>query len=282
MKLGNASAVRGMHEGLSRNLLGFGTGPSGAASFVGALDDYTADMAGAWSVSRRLLSSYEGPLIRVRRTSDNAEADIGYDEDGNLDEAVLLAHVGVSSGQVAKVYGQFAAKDQVQATAGVQPRIVNAGVIDRGSDGAPAMLGGRTEAASMSGTDWTLHCKGDRANDANYRIFWELVGINTWGGKTNTQKLYYQGGPSGVTSMGLGTNRFTYAMDAAGTNAAVYLNGVSDGTVGAARPGTVTALTWGAQTGGGNAWNSYCGELVAYNTLQNETLVGNINAALAA
>jgi len=165
MKLGNASAVRGMHEGLGRNLLGFGTGPSGAPSFVGALDDYTANLHATWSVARRLLSSYTGALIRVRESSGNTEADIGFDADGKLDEAALAAHVGANSGFVTKVYDQCGGgRDLVQATAGSQPRIVNAGTIQRFNSGvAPAMLGvtaggqGMATAAftALTGTDYT-------------------------------------------------------------------------------------------------------------------------------
>ena len=54
----------------------------GAAAFVGALDDYTANLSAAWSVARRLLGSYSGALLRVRRSSDDAEEDIGADSFG--------------------------------------------------------------------------------------------------------------------------------------------------------------------------------------------------------
>ena len=53
-------------------------GALGGPAFVGALDAYASGLAGAWSVSRRLLTSYSGPLVRVRRSSDNAEQDIGF------------------------------------------------------------------------------------------------------------------------------------------------------------------------------------------------------------
>ena len=37
-------------------------------------------------------SAYSGSCIRVRRSNDNSEADIGFDGDGNLDTAALLSH----------------------------------------------------------------------------------------------------------------------------------------------------------------------------------------------
>jgi len=60
--------------------------------FTGILDTYTG-AAAAYSV-RRLSSSYTGGLIRVRRSSDDAEQDIGYDSNGeDLDTFGLLAFV---------------------------------------------------------------------------------------------------------------------------------------------------------------------------------------------
>ncbi len=54
-------------------------------TYVGALAAYS---------QRRLRTAYTGPLIRVRRSSDNAESDIGYGADGWLDGAALLAFSG--------------------------------------------------------------------------------------------------------------------------------------------------------------------------------------------
>ena len=60
--------------------------------FTGLLDEYSG-AAAAYSV-RRLSSSYTDGLIRVRRSSDDAEQDIGFDANGDLDTTALLAFVG--------------------------------------------------------------------------------------------------------------------------------------------------------------------------------------------
>ncbi len=112
------------------NALGLPFGRIRGASFVGALDAYTTNLDAAWSVSRRLLASYSGSLIRVRRSSDNTEQDIGYvAATGLLDTASLLSFVGAGNGFVCKVYSQSggSTKDFVQTTAAAQMRIVNAG-----------------------------------------------------------------------------------------------------------------------------------------------------------
>ena len=61
-------------------------------TFSGILDTYTGATAGY--STRRLTNTYTGGLIRVRRSSDDAEQDIGYDSNGeDLDIFGLLAFV---------------------------------------------------------------------------------------------------------------------------------------------------------------------------------------------
>lgn len=107
---------------------------SNVPSFVGALDSYSSGLAGAWSVSKRLLASYSAnlPLVRVRRSSDNSELDVGSDSNGNLDTSSLLAFVGSGNGFISIVYDQKSGTslNLVQSTAISQPRIVNAGVLE--------------------------------------------------------------------------------------------------------------------------------------------------------
>ncbi|MFN8777056.1 MAG: arabinofuranosidase catalytic domain-containing protein, partial [Flavobacteriales bacterium] len=84
----------------------------------------------AYSV-RRLASSYTGPALRVRRSSDNTTQDIGFTASGDLDQAALLAFVGTSNGFVTIWYDQSGnARHATQTNTTRQPRIVNGGVID--------------------------------------------------------------------------------------------------------------------------------------------------------
>jgi hypothetical protein len=96
----------------------------------GVLDPYTTSLWSAGGITR-LLSSYSGSLIRVRRSSDNAEQDIGYAAGGALDTTALASFVGANSAFVTTLYDQTGnSRHWVQATSGLQPRIVNAGVYD--------------------------------------------------------------------------------------------------------------------------------------------------------
>ncbi len=101
------------------------------------MDSYTSDLAGLWSVSRRLLTSYTGPLIRVRRSSDDAELDIG-NVGGALDQSALLSFVGGNSAYIRTVYDQSGlSRDYSQSTNSQQFRIVNSGVVEQ-NEGVPA------------------------------------------------------------------------------------------------------------------------------------------------
>lgn len=113
---------------------------NGGASFVGPLDAYTSGMVGAYSVIRRLLLSYEGALVRLRRSSDDAEQDIGATALGVLDQAAITTFVGANSAYVTKVYDQSGnSRNYLQATAALQPRLVNAGTLETNS-GQPAIF----------------------------------------------------------------------------------------------------------------------------------------------
>jgi hypothetical protein len=78
---------------------------------------------------RKLRNAYSGSAIRVRRSSDNTEQDIGF-VGNNLDTASLLAFCGVGNGFVTTWYDQSGnANNATQATAGNQPIIVSSGAI---------------------------------------------------------------------------------------------------------------------------------------------------------
>jgi len=99
------------------------------SSFTGVLDSLPASAA-AYSV-RRLRTAYTGALIRVRRSNDNTEQDIGYQSNGDLDTTALATFCGASSCFVKTWYDQSGnARNAAQASNSNQPRIVNAGIVD--------------------------------------------------------------------------------------------------------------------------------------------------------
>jgi hypothetical protein len=90
---------------------------------------------GVWSIARRLVNTYTGPLIRIRRASDDAEQDIGFIESGGhhvLDESAVTSFVGSSDWFIRTVYDQsLEGVNLEQTTASLQPIGGTAGGFNR-------------------------------------------------------------------------------------------------------------------------------------------------------
>ena len=94
---------------------------------LGLLDAYP-NAAAAYSV-RQLRNAYSGSAIRVRRSSDNAEQDIGF-VSGNLDTSSLTSFCGAGNGFVTTWYDQSGnGRNATQTTAANQPQIVSGGSV---------------------------------------------------------------------------------------------------------------------------------------------------------
>jgi hypothetical protein len=102
------------------------------------LDDYSGATF-AYSL-RQLRSAYSGSAIRVRRSSDNTEQDIGF-VNGSLDGNSLLSFIGAGDGFVTTWYDQSlgGGLDVIQTTSTYQPKIVSSGVLIT-DNGKPAII----------------------------------------------------------------------------------------------------------------------------------------------
>jgi hypothetical protein len=80
---------------------------------------------------RKLKLDYSGSCIRVRRSSDNTEQNIGF-VNNYLDTASLKTFVGVNNGFVVTWYDQSGSgNDATQIVLLSQPKIITSGVINR-------------------------------------------------------------------------------------------------------------------------------------------------------
>ena len=96
--------------------------------FVGLLDTYTG-AAAAYSL-RKLRSAYTGYAIKVRRSSDNTEQDIGFSSTFGLDTSSLTSFCGSGNGFVTTWYDQSGnGRNATQTTAANQPQIVSSGSV---------------------------------------------------------------------------------------------------------------------------------------------------------
>lgn len=143
------SIARSLVRSVARPLASAITGVSGGGGGGGSLPlDTVTTAVLAFSVARKLRTAYAGSAIRVRRSSDNAEQDIGFDGSGNLDESALTAFTGANDGFVVKVYeqsGHASAVDFGNATAATQPQIVAAGVVTKHAGIPAAKSNGTTQ-----------------------------------------------------------------------------------------------------------------------------------------
>lgn len=111
--------------GIGKNLFKANVKAAGGPSFVGLLDTYP-NASAAYSL-RKLRSAYAGNCIRVRRSSDNTEQNIGFVNNA-LDTATLLTFCGAANGFVTTWYDQSGnANNLVMTTAVSQPQIVSSG-----------------------------------------------------------------------------------------------------------------------------------------------------------
>lgn len=107
------------------------------------LDTYTGS-AGAFSVFKERIA-YTDNCIRVRRSSDNTESDIGF-VNNYIDTTSLLSFVGSSDGFVTTFYDQSGnSRNLTQATATFQPKIVSSGVLNTSGGYATIIFDGTND-----------------------------------------------------------------------------------------------------------------------------------------
>jgi hypothetical protein len=107
-----------------------------SGGFEGFLNKFSGASLG---LSLELLDKdYSGFCIKVRRSSDNTELDIGF-VNNELDTASLLDFVGSGNGFVSIIYDQVGSNNMTQTTANLQSQIVsNGSVILKG--GKPCII----------------------------------------------------------------------------------------------------------------------------------------------
>jgi hypothetical protein len=106
------------------------------AVFTGLLDDYPG-AAAAYSL-RLLDTTYTGSAIRVRRASDNAEQDIGFDNN-ELDTSALATFCSGTDGFVKTWYDQAGSNNATQTTTTAQPKIYDSATGTVTENGKPAL-----------------------------------------------------------------------------------------------------------------------------------------------
>jgi hypothetical protein len=145
--------------------------PPPGGYYEGALDQSSFSYVGAAAAySLRLVYSYyDGPAIRVRRASDNAEQDIGF-SNGVLDTSTLSTFCSGTNGFVKVWYDQSNGIDATQATTSQQPKIYDAstGVL-LGDNSLPIVTAGNGKGMNLpldTSSNYKMYSVGAVTSDA--------------------------------------------------------------------------------------------------------------------
>ena len=166
---------------------------------MGAVNHSLLDVypGAVFSVSLRLLrNNYTGNCIRVRRSSDDSEQDIGFDVNGNLDTVELLNFVGNNDGFVSIWYDQSVeSNDIINAALSEQPRVVSAGVVEN-TNGRSSVnfVSGEfrimtNNTINMPTLNHTVFCVLDMINLDNFNRRW--LQIDNAEGGTDTEFSHF-------------------------------------------------------------------------------------------
>jgi len=250
------------------------------ASFVGLLDDYPG-AAAAYSL-RLLDSTYTGSAIRVRRASDNAEQDIGFDNN-ELDTSSLATFCAGTDGFVKTWYSQTGSNDATQTTVTHQPKIYDSVTGTHIVGGDPAVEWLTTDSLSISSLTPTTSFAVAKVNtiDAiNYLLYGSNGGPVLAGTYSGINGLgVVQVSPFVVTSItGEDTNRHLCVWNYSGSQYQVAKDGGS--LVGLSNTNQLAFTAIGRQINVSAQLLSSVQEIVLYTTDQSSNRTGietNIN-----
>ena len=123
--------------------------------------DAVPGAAAAYSL-RQLSNAYTGPVVTVRRSSDNAEADFKAPE---IDDGTLTAFCGAGDGLVKTWHDQSGnGRDASQGTAAAQPKILDSGsLVTEGGKAAVEFDGVDDWLRHSPSSEWSFFHKNDCA-----------------------------------------------------------------------------------------------------------------------
>jgi hypothetical protein len=160
-----------------------GGGGGEEASYL--LDTYT-DARVAYSV--RQLRADQTYAMKVRRFSGNAEQDIGFDANGDLDVAAIETFCDGDDGWVSVWYDQSGNGNDVSNSLTYQPQIVSAGSVMLEGTVPKLQFDGYDDSLNCSGVtiglqtrSWSVVCKQDSAANDKGVISFKPAGLgNDW------------------------------------------------------------------------------------------------------
>ena len=227
-----------------------------------------------------LNSDYSGNAITVRRASDNATQDIGFDGQ-DLDIAALESFCTGTDGFVSVWYDQSSnGANATQTTASSQPKIVSAGSVIL-ENGKPTIIADGVDDYLQSGiisftNPVTMFMVNRKISGTN-----TMTGLNNGNSligliSSSTGYVYYQNGPQFSPNFGDNNQNLLYAKTSTiGTDWEAGANGIlttnSGENVGTTTPNQITIS---ARGNGTQPMNAATQALIVYNSDQSGNRTG--------
>jgi len=202
--------------------------------------DLYPNAAAAYSL-RKLRNAYIGSAIRVRRSSDNVEQDVGFDIFGNLDSTTLTTFCTGTNGFITTWYDQSTVgRNATQTTAIRQPQIVASGNITN-DVGKPALtFNGNyyleiVNRPLIAATQYAFFAVANAQTNQTFEML--FTQSNSAGNSTCIEFRRNSGGnniqildssANGFVSVGSINQRLLYSIMRNSTTTKLYFNGVFD------------------------------------------------------
>jgi hypothetical protein len=241
---------------------------------------FSDDFGMPWcAYSLRKLTPSATNCIRVRRSSDNTEQDIGFAANvpnSPIDTTSLLAFVGAGNGFVTTWYDQTTnARHVSQSSASNQPRIINAGVLEvKNSNPAIRFISANiTRLRRLSETSlniqsaYTSTVLSDLQNGVTTNIFSLNTNPRWYVPVTNNTQTFFGYGSNafGILSENSDNNQRLYTMHANSTTVEGFTNGVSKGTLSSVS-GNSLNIEIGAALNTVNPFNGFFQETITFDS----------------
>jgi len=270
-------------------ITGYSNTISVTTSAPSLLLDLYPSAAAAYSV-RKLRAAYTGSAIRVRRSSDNAEQNIGF-VNGNLDTTALTSFCSGTNGFVTTWYDQSGNGVNVtQTTANNQPQIVSGGSVLL-VNGKPAILSvnnlGTTNC--LRNSSFTTYTPLSDFYAFKYNSFISGTPYQTAydGGAAETQRGYFgyeQSSNKMITYEGIVLQGYTATLSQTlatnirnGAISQMYKNNALQITGNAGINNTIIGLTFGCDYVPTSAGNVYHQEFIRYSGVSSNISSINTN-----
>ena len=197
------------------------------------LDTYTG-AAAAYSV-RKLDKDYTGYAMKVRRASDDAEVDIGFDSNGDLDTSAIATHCGSGNGYVVTWYDQAniggTPNNATQSTSSKQPQIYNgtAVITDNGKPALDTLTSGKFTITQLDVVSAFYVARTATLNYASFVLADAATGFTMPGSNSTFGQIGFYDGSNSVFGTNYQNDLNQHLVSAVATaSATVHVDGVSE------------------------------------------------------